>query len=176
MWGGGGQRLGWVRRAGGGRTSPESQSQMLSTGRGCLGGFLRCGSGATSWLRRCSSPIVLSAMASCFSSACWDPGNSSSGRSGWDRSHLLPPSHLPKGVWPSSGEKLSQTDCLWMDGGYECWLIPRGPRGGSCGDLRAHPGFSGHVTDSIAKCRRVRAPAAAASSPGGLGLHWGPLF
>lgn len=51
-------------------TSPESQSQMLSTCRAFWGGFLRCGRGATSRLRCCRSPMVLSAMASCFSSAC----------------------------------------------------------------------------------------------------------
>lgn len=63
-WGGQGRKVGHTC------TSPESQSQMLSTCRACLGGFLRCGSGATFRLCCCSSPTALSVMASCFSSAC----------------------------------------------------------------------------------------------------------
>ena len=61
-------------------TSPESQSQMLSTRRGCGGRFLLWGRGATPWLRSCRSLTVFSAMVSCFSSACSDPGNGGSGQ------------------------------------------------------------------------------------------------
>lgn len=74
-WGGRGQgQVGWAC------TSPESQSQMLSTVRGCWSGFRRCGRGATSRLPRCRSPIVFSAMTSFFSSACGVPGGGGSGQ------------------------------------------------------------------------------------------------
>ena len=59
-------------------TSPESQSQMLSTRRGCRGRFLLWGRGATPWLCSCRSLRVFSAMVSCFSSACSDPGSGGS--------------------------------------------------------------------------------------------------
>ena len=38
------------------------------------------GRGATPWLRSCRSLTVFSAMVSCFSSACSDPGNGGSGQ------------------------------------------------------------------------------------------------
>lgn len=137
---------------------------MLSTRRGCWGGVLRCGSGATFRLCCCSSPMALSVTASCFSSACWGSREQEL-RSGCNGSHL-PPFHLPRGMWPPSGEK-SQSDWLWIDTGLQR---------GSYGVLRAPPGFSGHITDGILKCRKVMTSAGAALLLETLGLNWGPLF
>lgn len=90
---------GWGRRGllGGARgrtdrapTSPESQSQMLSTCRGCWGGVLRCCRGATSWLCRCRAPTVFSAMASCCCSACRAQAVGAQARL-----HQWPASYLP---------------------------------------------------------------------------------
>lgn len=170
MWRGRGQRLGRARKAGRAHTSPESQSQMLSTCRGCLDGFLRCGSGATSWLR-C---LQLSNSPLCYCHVAYhtsplpvrDPGNRSSGQAAIEATCLF--SISKRSVGFIRGE--AKSDCLWMDGGYGCWLerATWGLVGGSCGDLRAGPGFSGHIMGSIPECRRVRVPAGAAPSPGDL--------
>lgn len=133
-------RVEWISRVGRAHTSPESQSQMLSTRRGCWGGVLRCGSGATFRLCCCSSPTALSVTASCFSSACGGRREQEL-RSGCSGSHL-PTFYLPRGVWPPSGEK-SQSDWLWMDedkdAGWYHTGLQRGSFRGSYGVLRAPP-------------------------------------
>jgi hypothetical protein len=81
---------------------------MLSTCRGCWGGFLRSGRGATSRLCHLRSPMVFSAMVSCFSSACQGQRQQRL-RPGYSGGHLSH-THPPKG--PESalhqGRDLSQ--------------------------------------------------------------------